>query len=90
MFSWNLLLTSTLHNIPSKPRATFQYNPLTNDKILDMTKLKAFADEKLNIAWMTISLFNRIENTVEKGENVDYQHFSFPHSVFQSLLLQGH
>ena len=28
-----------------------------------MTKLKAFADDKLNIAKMTISLFNRVENT---------------------------
>ena len=25
------------------------FNPLPNDKILDMTKLKAFADDKLNV-----------------------------------------
>ena len=34
-------------------------NSLPKDKILDLTKLKAFADEKLNVAKMMISLFNR-------------------------------
>ena len=38
-------------------------------------KLKAFADDKLNVAKMVISLFDGIENTVDKGENADYQHF---------------
>ena len=40
-----------------------------------MTKLKAFADDKLNIARMMISLLDRVENTVEKGEIAGYQHF---------------
>ena len=50
-------------------------NPLPNDKILDSTKLKAFADKKFNIAKMTISLFGRVENTVGKEENAGYYHF---------------
>ena len=29
-------------------------NPLPNEKTLDVTKLKAFADDKLNVAKMTI------------------------------------
>ena len=33
-----------------------------------MTKLKAFADDKLNIVKMMISLYNRVENTEEKGD----------------------
>ena len=49
-------------------------NPFQNDKILDVTKLKALADDKLNIAKM-ISLIDRVENTVGKGENAGYQHF---------------
>ena len=61
-------------------------NFLPNDKILDMTKLRTFADDKLNVAEIKISLYDRVENTVEKGENAGYQHFSFSHSVFQSLL----
>ena len=49
-------------------------NPSPNN-ILDLTQLKVFADNKLNIFKMTISLYNRVENTVGKGENADYQHF---------------
>ena len=45
------------------------------DKILKGTKLKAFADDKMNVAEMTISLYDRIENTVGKEENAGYQHF---------------
>ena len=44
-------------------------------KILDMTKLKEFADNKINIAKMMISLFDRVKNTAGKGENAGYQHF---------------
>ena len=56
------------------------FNPLPNDKILDMTKLKAFADNKLNIAKMSISLFDRVENIVGKTEKCWFQHFLlFPH-----------
>ena len=43
--------------------------PLPNDKILDLTKLKVFADDKLNFGKITISLLDRVENTVVKGEN---------------------
>ena len=50
-------------------------NPLPNDKILDVTKMKAFADGKLNVARMLISLLDRVENTVGRGENAGYQHF---------------
>ena len=51
------------------------FKPLPNDKILDLTKLKAFTDEKLNITKMTISVFDRVENTLGKGENAGIQHF---------------
>ena len=40
-----------------------------------MIKLKAFADNKLNVARIIISLVDRVENTVGKGENAGYQHF---------------
>ena len=56
--------------LPSLPLLTV--NSLPNDKILDMTKLKAFADDNLNIAIMTISLLDRVENTVGKGEYAGY------------------
>ena len=50
------------------------YNILSNDKILDVTKLKAFADDKLYAAKITISLFDREEN-MSKRENAGNQHF---------------
>ena len=50
------------------------FNPFTNAKISDRTKLKTFADDILNVAKMMISLFDRVENTVEK-KNAGYQHF---------------
>ena len=48
-----------------------------------MTKFKAFEDDKLNVVRLMLSLLNRVENTVGKGENAGYQHFllflqSFP------------
>ena len=44
-------------------------NPLPNGKILDRTKFKAFADDKINVAEMMISLS---DNIVVKGENAGY------------------
>ena len=69
-------------------------NSLLNDKILDVTKLKAFADDKLNVARMMFSLFDRVENTVGKGENAGCQHFllfllCFPKPSFQGTLKVG-
>ena len=40
-----------------------------------MTKFKAFADNKLNVAKVTFSYFDRVKNTAGKGENAGYQHF---------------
>ena len=48
---------------------------LPNDKILDVKKLKAIADDKFNVGKIVISLFDRVENIVGKGENAAYQHF---------------
>ena len=46
-----------------------------NDKFFDQTKLKAFADDKDNVAQMIIFVFDGIENIVGKGENDGFQHF---------------
>ena len=51
------------------------FNPFSYDKIWDMTESKVFADNKLNIDKMQISLLHRVGNTEEKGENAGYQHF---------------
>ena len=51
------------------------YNPSPDIKILDVTKLKAFAHDKFIITKTTTSLFGRRENTVGKGENDGNQRF---------------
>ena len=60
--------------------------------MLALTKVKAFADDKFNIAKMITSVFDSEENIVEKGENAGYQHFllvtsifSFIHNLFKSF-----
>ena len=58
-------------------------NSLPHDKILDLTKLKAFADDNINVAKMMISVSNRAENIVGKGENAGYQHFLLFPKCFQ-------
>ena len=51
-------------------------NALPNDKILDQSELKAFADIKLKVTQMAISFLDRTEKVF--------------FNVFKRLLLQGH
>ena len=62
---------------------------LPNVKILDFSKLKAFADIIINVAEMMTSLSDSVENIVGKGENTGYQHLLLTHNVFKKLLSQG-
>ena len=68
-----------LSSFPEKKRKRILFlhlfNTLPNNKILDATKLQAFADDKFNVAKLMISLFDRIENIAGKGENAGYKHF---------------
>ena len=50
-------------------------NSLPNEKILNWTKLKACADDKQDVAKIMISVYDRVENIVGKGENAGDQHF---------------
>ena len=50
-------------------------NPLPNDKFLDQTGFKAFADTRLNVAKMVISVYGRVQIIVGKGANAGYLHF---------------
>ena len=53
---------------------------------MDLTKLKAFADDQINASQMTHSV---LDNIVGKGENACYQHFLLFHNVFNRLLSLG-
>ena len=75
-------------------------NFLLNKKILNVTKLKAFEDDKINEAQMKISVFDREENIVGKGEHAGNQQQNksssndfclwFPaFSPFPTMILKG-
>ena len=46
-----------------------------NDKILDLSKLKAFADDKINVTENLKLVLGRVEKIAGKGENAGYPHF---------------
>ena len=83
---------SFIHNvfypIKTKNFILMILNPFPHDKISDQTKLKAFADNKLNVTKMIISVFDRVQNMVGKGEIACTSNFSFSHLVFKGLLSQ--
>ena len=59
-------------------------NFFPNDKILAVTKLKAFSHDKSNNAYMILSVSDREENILGKEESACYQHFLlFPRFVSQ-------
>ena len=60
--------------IHSKSNISF-LNSLPNNKILYLSKLKAFADDKTNVIENLKSGFERVENIVGKAENAGYHLF---------------
>ena len=44
----------------------FVFNSLPSGKILEWSKLKAFAEDKITVAKTMIFVFDRVENIVEK------------------------
>ena len=63
-------------------------NFLPNDKILNLSNLKACEDDKITVIQEIKFVLSRIGKIVGKGENAGYQHFLlFP--VCKSLLSQG-
>ena len=56
---------------------------LTNDRVLYLSILKAFADDKLNMNEKFKFAYGRVENIVVKGENAGYQHFLLFPQCFQ-------
>ena len=56
---------------------------------MDQTKLKAFADDKLYVTKMIISVFNRVENILGKGEIARYEQFLLFPQCFQKACFPG-
>ena len=65
-------------------------NSLPNDKFLDWSKLKAFADDKINVTEKPKFVLERVENIMGKEENMVTSNLTFSHIFFKSPLPQGH
>ena len=52
-------------------------NSLPNNKISDWSKLKAIADNKIEVVKMMTFFLDRVESTVGKGENSECFHRAF-------------
>ena len=65
------------------------FNSLPNNKILDWSKLKAFADDKINVTEKLKLILERVENIVGKGENAGYRHFLLFPQCFQKPSYTG-
>ena len=57
------------------------FNSLPNHKILDWSKLKAFADNKINVTEKLKFVLKRVENILGKGENAG----NLSQNVFKSF-----
>ena len=64
-------------------------NSLSNDKVLDWSKSKAFADDKIIVNQKLKFDMGRVENIVGKGENAGYQHFLLFLQCFQKASVLG-
>ena len=63
---------------------------LPNDKILDWSKFKAFADEKISVNKKKRKFgFRWLKNIVGKGENAGYEHFLLFLQCFQKASFPG-
>ena len=57
--------------------------------MLDQSKLKAFADDKINVTEKIEFVLGRVENIVGKVENAGYQHFLLFPQCFQKATYTG-
>ena len=82
-------------NIPAKfgsnwPRGLGNMcNSLPNDKILDWSKSKAFASNKIIVNQKLKFDMGMVENIVGKEENAGYQHFLLYPQCFQKVSFSG-
>ena len=84
---WRHLKFVVWDRVKAGIRLELQFNSLPDDKILDLSKLKTFADDKINIEGKLKFGLGKGENIVVKGENAGYQHFlPFPHFVHKASI----
>ena len=67
----------------------FFFNPLPDDKILDWSKLKQFAEDNSKFDENSRKFSKRVENTVGKGEIARYEQFLLFPQCFQKACFPG-
>ena len=65
------------------------FNSLPNNKILDQSKVKDFADNKINVTRNLNFVLAWVKNISGKGENAGYLHFVLFPQWFQKLSFLG-
>ena len=60
-----------------------RFNPFPNDKFWTPSKLKEFADNNFKFDENGTKFFNKLENTVRKGEIARYEQFLLFSQCFQ-------
>ena len=65
------------------------FNTLTDDKILDRSKLKESADNNFKFHKNSRKISKRVENTVGKGEIARYEQFLLFPQCFQKACFPG-
>ena len=82
---WHLFpVYHVLIQVPGcQEEAKWSFNSVQNENFLDLSKLKAFADDKINVTEKLKLLFISMENIVGKGKNAGYQHFLLFPQCFQ-------
>ena len=82
-------VTEKLKFVLGKVENTVGKGENAEEKILDWSKLKAFADDKIKVTEKLKFALGRVENTVGKGENAGYQHFLLFPQCFQKASFSG-
>ena len=65
------------------------FNPLSDDNILDWSKLKQFGDGKFKFDGNSRNFSKQVENTVGKGEIARYEQFLLFPQCFQKACFPG-
>ena len=71
------------HKLAGLRPVELKINSLPKGEILDWSKLKANADDKIKVLKINIFVFHTVEHTVGKGENAGYQSFLLFQQCFQ-------
>ena len=71
----------TILNLMKIPERSL--NPFPNEKFWTPSRLKEFADDNFRFDENGIKFFNRLENTVRKGEIACYEQFLLFSQCFQ-------